>query len=301
VTVGSAAALALVRQVACGATALALFATATTVGCGGRSQSSAAGSTSVGGSEASGGAPATEDYVGVVLATVMSDGEGKTYSSTAAFSQGGNGVRLDACSTCCCYHSIGLALPRQPPNAATIVLTTTESDHALVSLVPSSNHLRKSWVLNQWGVVGASDYELVNSEPWAPGQTLRVTADGNAIHAFAGEIRAGAGFDGLAPDILSQGMVLDRTRDFNLTWLPEDEDEWITLTVQQIGGDDGFCICSAPDSAGTLTLARDEVEKFGVGSGHYELVRSITARAPSDNASVTLVSQVGVTGGVGFR
>jgi hypothetical protein len=210
-------------------------------------------------------------------------------------------VRLDACSTCCCYHQIGLALPRQPPNAGTIELTTTASDHALVSLVPSLNHLRKSWVLINWGIAGASDYELVESEPWAPSQTLRVTAQGHDVHAFAGEIRTGAGFDGLTPDIGSQGMTLDRARDFDLTWLPEDPDEWITLTVQQLGGDDGFCICSAPDASGSVTLPRDELAKFSAGSGSFELVRSITARAPSDNASVTLVSQVGVTGGVAFR
>jgi len=256
---------------------------------------------SVGGAEmAAAGTPATFDYAGVVLASEESDGTTNFYSAFAAFSKGGD-VRLDACSTCCCYHSLGISLPLQPPDAAAIEVTTTDDNERLAALVPDTSTLHGSWLLNAWGLAGVSDYDSVVSEPWAPHQTLRVTAQGNDIHAFSGEIRTGAAFDGLTPSIGTVPVGLERTGAFELAWDPEDADEWVTLILEQSSSGIGLCICSAPDSSGSLTLPPDEVAKFDAGPASFKLLRSIAARAPSDNAAVTLVSQVGVTAAIDFR
>jgi hypothetical protein len=320
--VGPLAPFALARGLLGNAGALALLGGVAALGCGGRSHSergtpetrsadAGAGGSGAGGNGAAGGLSAggaamaaagtpARDYAGVVLASVVSDGATKDYSAFAAFAIG-SGVSLDACSACCCYHSIGISLPLQPPNAAGIELTTADDDEPLASLVPDSGTLHGSWLLNAWGIAGASDYASVVSKPWAPHQTLRVTAQGDEIHAFSGEVRTGVGFNGLTPELAGKPLVLERTRPLELAWIPEGADEWVTLILQQSGDGVGLCICSTPDSAGTLTLTQQEVEKFGAGAASVKLLRSIAARAPSDNASITLVSQVGVAGTVDFR
>lgn len=328
--VGSLAAFALARGRLGRAGALTLLGGAAALGCGGRSHtargtpdsasmegggggtggggSGSDGGTGTGGATSTGGAgmatagaPGTLDYTGVVLASVMTIGTTRDFMTFAQFAKGQE-AKLDACSTCCCTHSIGLSLPSPPPDAGAIELATADDTQVLASLVPDMGTLQGSWLFNYWGIPGVSDYAAVVAEPWAPLETLRVTATGNAIHAFTGEVRTGAALSVLTPKITDEAVGVDRAGAFELAWAPESDDEWVTLLLQQSGnGEQGFCLCSAPDNAGSLTVPSDEVQKFGTGFATVQLMRSIAAITRSDNTSVTLVSQVGVVTMVEFH
>jgi hypothetical protein len=63
-----------------------------------------------------------------------------------------------------------------------------------------------------------------------------------------------------------------------------------------VGAPSGAITCSSATDPGTMTVPPDLLLELGVGSAGVTLVRSITANASCDNATVTIVSTTSVSG-----
>jgi len=324
-----------VGGVRCVSSALVLFGLAA---CGGRSASHAsagpaagaagsAGDASMGGatggigatsgSSAAGGAGAMSglggqageaepEYGGVVLAYSVSDGTDETHHTFAGFQAAGP-FDPRACGDCCCYHGIGLPLPTKPPDAGTITLTSGEVAAPLALLAPDvpadgSLHLYGSWELSAWGLGGISDYAPADSLPWAPGDVLEVSAAGNEVAPFSGQLRTGLPISDLTPALGTDPVVVDLTQGLEVSWAPEGgEDRRVEFAFQQFDTGVSYCFCSAPDEAGLLSVSSEALVGFTPGSATALLARFTETNTTSDNATITLLGGVEVAGTLELR
>jgi hypothetical protein len=129
-----------------------------------------------------------------------------------------------------------------------------------------------------------------------PGRAIAVVAGGADLDGFEGTMHTGAALTGVTPPIGSGPIVIDRSQDLHVSWTPEGlADEEVLLTVRQIATDSVIaCFCSAPDSAGELTVDKAVLATFGVEqlSCTMELERALTSTVLTDDAVVDLVSEV---------
>jgi hypothetical protein len=149
--------------------------------------------------------------------------------------------------------------------------------------------------------------------PWNPGDALFVSATGapNGLASFAGTLQTGGPLIGVAP-VLAQSappIPVSLAKDFVVTWVPEGKsDESVSLVINQAWpGALGGCTCSAPDADGKLTVPAASLSQAFVPTssaqtqGGASLVRSIVRTVAAGNASVDLVGQAVVNGGVSFQ
>lgn len=250
------------------------------------------------GGNAQGGAVSGATYAGAVLALLTERDGTVTHSARAIFATGPRPT-IGGCPQCCCGSTErGLPLPIKPPDASQISLLPADGSTALATLVPEvfedgRGTFHATTALGWSWFAPLSDYAVVSSQPWNPGDTLTVLAQGNEVDAFSGLLRAGPALRGVTPAIGSSPVVIDHTQPFEISWTPEgDPDATVMLGIPNA---DGICYCDAPDSAGTLVV---DSSLLSAVSGDISLARLTVSNVATSNASVDLVGSVVRTGSV---
>jgi hypothetical protein len=285
-----------------------VLASSLLVSCGGRaglevgsvSRGSGGEGTGSGGAGASsGGGGSDVIYTGVVAATLLQGGPTDTYDAFADF-QSGPSLGVGVCPSgeigCCCLLGIATPLPEQPPDAATLTLASGEGAGTLATLTPSASALQGTWDLGDAWATRPGDYPVVTSKPWSPGESLRVSATGGAVHAFSGTLETGALLSGVTPPIGPAPIDVDRTVPFEVSWAPEGKSNASVLLMLQQFRTEGVatCYCFVPDAASQMAMPASLLGNFTTDqlSANVRLERLVTTTASSDDATVELVGQV---------
>jgi len=252
-------------------------------------------------------------YSGVVLARATQSGT--TSSSYGAFVDFTSKYPfyLDSCpglgpsaGNCCCMIGMSTPMPIQPPDGATVTLTSADGASTLATLLPSTPtsttttigpQMYGTWDLGRWGAVVPGCYAPVGSQPWNPGDALRVSATGNQVHAFSGTLQTGSLLSGVTPSIGSAPLVIDHSQNFEVSWTPEGrENESVLL---RLGAAPDVCYCTVPDSAAKVTVDSSLLSPGGTST--ISLERLVISTASSDNATITLIGAVELSGEVAFQ
>ena len=252
-------------------------------------------------------------YSGVVLARTTQSGT--TSSSYGAFVDltSEYPFYLDSCpglgpsaGSCCCMIGMSTPMPIQPPDGATVTLTSADGASTLATLLPSTPtsttttiglQTYGAWDLGRWGAVVPGCYAPVGSQPWNPGDALRVSATGNQVHAFSGTLQTGSLFSGVTPSIGSAPLVIDHSQNFEVSWTPEGRDNESVLL--RLGSVPDFCYCTVPDSAAKVIVDSSLLSPGGTST--ITLERLVISTASSDNATITLIGAVELSGEVTFQ
>jgi hypothetical protein len=260
--------------------------------------------------EANGGAedafPAQE-FRGVVLLR-WAPGSAAPYQAYADFAAGPP-VGL-TCPTspgntggCCCED--GVPLPGPTPSAGILQLSRLTGQGVLVLLQPSTTYLQGTSDLGPSWYVYPGIYDYTDSGVWLPCDGIAVAGGGADLLGFEGTLHTGAALTGVVPPIGPDASVVDRSQDFHLSWAPEGlAGEELLLTVRQITSDGvTACFCSAPDSAGELTVDTSILAMFAVEqlSGTIEIERVIVSTVTGDDAVIDLVGAVAQEADVTFE
>ena len=276
-------------------------------------------------------------YHGVVLATFTQAAPATApdagpapdpYTAFAVFRKG-PAFSIEACwnetssaGPCCCTPGI-LWLPLTlgpPPDVATVVLTTQIGGRPLATLTHSipiigdgsvSFTLQGTWDLGFWSLGPVSTYPVVDSGPWSAGEVLQVVAGGDEVHRFSGALRTGPLLTGVTPLIGQVPLVLNRARDFVVTWKPEAgalpdaaAGPNVLLMIRQIRSDGGLtCYCSVPDGIGQVAVSTTLLGQFGTDQleATVRLERLTISNASADNATISLIGEVARSSDVTFR
>jgi hypothetical protein len=220
---------------------------------------------------------------------------------------------MPGAENCCCENGIALPLPN-PPDAAVITVASVDSGRALALLTPGkptvdggvvSSTLQGTSDLGAAWYPRAGVYPWTPSQPWNPGDVLRVSAPGATVDAFAGSLQTGALLSGVTPALdAAAPLVIDRSQDLTISWPPEGRPgETVLLTLRQIAPTAvRACFCTGPDD-GKLTVGASALGPFTTDQleAGIQLERLITTTVTSDNAVIDLVGAVAVGGQVQFR
>jgi hypothetical protein len=229
-------------------------------------------------------------YSGVVLAMITQDQAATSYVSRAVFTTGPRPA-IGGCPNCCCgVEERGLPLPGKPPDAGRITIAAPAGATTVATLDYSGNLYGMSDLGWPWSVP-LSDYAPVDSQPWSPGDSLRVLAAGNEVESFAGVLRTGPPLAGITPPIGPSPVIVDRSQAFEVSWTPEGNgDATVLLRLPRSGS---VCYCDAPDSAGRLVVDANLLSTLSVGqNGKITLARLTISTVTSGNATIDLVGAV---------
>lgn len=140
---------------------------------------------------------------------------------------------------------------------------------------------------------GMGDYEIdSNSDPtltWAAGDTLSASATGGEIPAFSASITAPQDVAGLTPALsLVSSTTVSTSAPFVLSWTPSsDTGAQMELVLGGVSGG-GTASCTAPDSAGSITVPVAILQKFGMGGGTMGLTKTVSKPVAVTGASVKI-------------
>jgi len=232
-------------------------------------------------------------YSGVVLAMITQDEATTSYVARAVFTTGPRPA-IGGCPRCCCgVEQRGLPYPVKPPDSGRITIAAAAEATTLATLVPwafvdgygkfyGMSDLGWSWF---WPL---SDYGPVDSQPWSPGDALRVVAAGNEVESFAGVLQTGPSLAGVMPPIGPSPVIVDRSQAFEVSWTPEGAgDATVLLSLPRSGS---VCYCDAPDSAGRLVVDANLLSPLSVEqNGKITLARLTISTVASGNATIDLV------------
>ncbi|HJX52801.1 MAG TPA: hypothetical protein VJ801_08555 [Polyangia bacterium] len=235
-------------------------------------------------------------YSGVVLAMITHDEVTTSCVSRAVFTTGPRPA-IGGCPRCCCgVEERGLPYPVKPPDAGRITIAAAAGATTLATLVPWAfvDGYGKFYGMSDLGwswFSPLSDYGPVDSQPWSPGDALRVVAAGNEVESFSGALQTGAPLAGIMPPIGPSPVVLDRSQDFEVSWTPEGKgDATVLLSLPRSGS---ICYCDAPDSAGRLVVDANLLSPLSVEqNGKIKLARLTISTVASGNATIDLVGAV---------
>ena len=229
-------------------------------------------------------------YSGVVLAMITQDEATTSCVSRAVFTTGPRPA-IGGCPNCCCgVEERGLPLPGKPPDAGRITIAAAAGATTLATLDYSGNLYGMSDLGWSW-FSPLSDYGPVDSQPWSPGDALRVLAAGNEVESFAGVLQTGPPLAGITPPIGPSPVIVDRSQAFEVSWTPEGAgDATVLLRLPRSGS---VCYCDAPDSAGRLVVDANLLSTLSVGqNGEIKLARLTISTVTSGNATIDLVGAV---------
>jgi hypothetical protein len=105
---------------------------------------------------------------------------------------------------------------------------------------------------------------------------------------------------GVTPAIGGAPVLVPRSRDFEVTWTPAGAGPDQVILMLDLSSGAFSCSCTAPDSAGKVTLRSSLLSQPGSSpsSGTIRLARTTTSTVPVDNATIDLVGEVAVSGAV---
>jgi hypothetical protein len=229
-------------------------------------------------------------YSGVVLAMITQDEATTSYVSRAVFTTGPRPT-IGGCPNCCCgVEERGLPIPEERPEAGEITIAADVGATTLATLTPGALYHGMSDLAWSW-FRPLSDYAPVDSQPWSPGDALRVLATGNEVESFSGVLRTGPPLAGITPPIGPSPVVVDHSQAFEVSWAPEGNgDATVLLSLPRSGS---VCYCDAPDSAGRLVVDANLLSTLSVGqNGEIKLARLTISTVTSGNATIDLVGAV---------
>ncbi len=129
---------------------------------------------------------------------------------------------------------------------------------------------------------------------WNDGDSLNVSAAGDTVHAFNGNVTTVAAFANVSPALsFVPGTTISKSQNFTITWTAGTGS--VALVLAQTTGA-GVITCSATTDPGTMTVDKSLLANFTGLTGTISLSRSITADASPDNADVSLVSSTATSG-----
>ena len=151
-------------------------------------------------------------------------------------------------------------------------------------------------------------YTAVTNPPtssltWNAGDSISVNAAGDTVHAFSGSVNAVALFAGVTPALsFLTPTQIPRSSDFTITWTGGTGAIEVILTAQKLTQNDGVITCSASSDSGTMTVPHDLLGNLNANdTGTITLVRTISADASPDNATVTLQTTTSESGTVSYQ
>jgi hypothetical protein len=152
-------------------------------------------------------------------------------------------------------------------------------------------------------------YTAISNPPttaftWAAGDTLAISAAGDTVHAFSGNVTAVSLFTGVQPALSEiTPTTINRSSDFTITWTSKTGS--ILLSLSALKGlqntPDGIITCNASSDSGTMTVPAALLGNFTANdSGSISLTRASSADASPDNATVTISEETSDPGRVTF-
>ena len=251
---------------------------------GGGSTGGSSGSTSTGGA-------AAEPYTGFVIFGLVGaneyDGQAGFYATIAGGSCPGGTVQGS-----CCYQSAAAeaAYAKTVPLAdvSAGALTLQDGARSFGSLP----------------FTAGKGYASVNSATtasvtWSPGDTLGVSASGDAsgVASFSGTVVAPSPLAGVTP-ALATLSTLSRASDFTLTWTANSAGTVaLVILANAATASDGTIRCNATGSSGTLTVPTALLTSFAAGDmAVLELGASNNVPLSVANASVELTAEATASG-----
>ena len=207
------------------------------------------------------------------------------YTGVVDFSEGINGTRDIQSFYATFFEATGEAAPSK-------VCTGTSSGSCCFALPPPPSTAKEPRVVEagtltatdggtsgtlKWlaatgpdaGFTGAYENPTGNLA-WKPGDTLQVKAAGGIVDAFVASVVAASSIADLTPTFvgtasLSTSISVSRTAAWVLSWTPDkfskSDDQ---LLMNQ--GQSGSITCAVPDSAGTVTVPTELLQKFPAGT-----------------------------------
>jgi hypothetical protein len=179
----------------------------------------------------------------------------------------------------CCYSPHVLLPPSQYSGVGAGTLTVSDQSNVIASMTPEGS---------------AVQYLGTATQPWNPGDLLHVTASGGVIHPFEGSLQTPGTF--VATPSISQGVVIDRSKDFVATWV-RDSNAGETVTLYIVVSPGTLTInCQASDDAGQITIPAELLANTPAGGSIItNQYRDVRATVTADNATVYLAAATVIT------
>ncbi len=238
--------------------------------------------------------------VGFVTFSQTKTGTTDTFSAAAAFlALGDAGTIGPACSGMqsgsCCY---------TPPSSGSDAGTTSTGTAIGAGAVTIKDGTTTLATMTPSG----TSYTPVSNPPtsaltWNSGDSLAVSAAGDAVHAFNGAVTAVGTLLGVSPALsFTTPVVVSRAADFNVTWTSATGRIQLTLVALKGTSADGSITCSSTTDTGTMSVPSALLQKFSAAdTGIISLSRTISSDASPDNATVTLSSSTSTSGTATFN
>lgn len=241
----------------------------------------------------------TKANAGYVFFSQTKTQNADTFSASAAFfvtpdaGTTGGGCSGQQVGSCCYVApgSGGDAGTTTPTAVSAGAITIKDGTTTLTTMTPSG-----------------TSYTAVTNPPtsaltWNAGDSLAVSAPGDTVHAFSGNVSAAALFVGVAPALsLITPVVVPRSSDFTVTWTSASGSIQLIAAAIKGTSSDGVITCSSATDTGTMTVPSSLLQKFtAADTGVITLSRTISADASSDNATVTLSSSTSASGTATFQ
>ncbi len=243
------------------------------------------------------GAPSKANYGSVSFSESVS-GNTDSYTATAGFYETpDSGASSGGCagtqSGNCCY------VP--PSDGGTGTTTATAVGAGGITLKDGTT------TIGTMTPTGATYTALTsvttNTLKWQPGDTLNVSAAGDTVHPFSGNVAAAALFEAVNPALsLITPITITRSSDFTITWTAGTGAINLSLSALKVATSDGLLTCSSSTDTGTMTIPT--ALRLYFSASDAAVVRSsrvLSADASPDNATVTLESSTSVSGSAKFN
>ena len=209
--------------------------------------------------------------------TKIANNTTESYAASAAFYETPDGGVASGCSGTqsgsCCYVPSGGTTPTFTAVSAGGI-TLKDGSTTIGTMTPNGT------------TYTPLDSLTTSSLKWNAGDTLNVSAAGDTVHAFNGNVSAVAVLEGLNPAFGATAIALSKSADFTETWTAGTGA--ITLVVSQ--QNHGTISCTSATDSGTMTVPHALLGNFNTGAASISLTREISADASSDNATITLTS-----------
>jgi hypothetical protein len=262
----------------------------------GSASSSGGGSSSGGDGGSSGGT--TSAYAGGLGAQIVPGGGTSIYEISGGFFAAPDAGTAGACagttSGACCFAPIadaGTSSGGPPTYVSAGTITVKNAATTIATMNPAGN--------GTYSDSSATDKTVT----WTPGDTLAVSAAGDTVHAFTGNLVTVVDIAGSNPALSSTGaaVTISRSADFTLSWTPgpgPTDAMYFTILALVTGASGGGSItCRGVDSDGQFVVDKTLLANLAVGdSAILSLQRTSSSTVVNDNTTLVLTSDTVVSG-----
>lgn len=126
---------------------------------------------------------------------------------------------------------------------------------------------------------------------WLAGDLVDVSASGDSVHAFGGNVTTATLFANVSPP-LDQSASVSRAQNFTLSWTAATG----AIDLEATSANAGYVTCHTPSDSGSITIDASLLTGFANGPGSIVITRTTTADVSPDNARVALQSETQTSG-----